>query len=29
VDKMEAGHKGRVLADAGAFLARMEAGEVV
>jgi deoxyribodipyrimidine photolyase-related protein len=28
-DKMEAGHKGRVLADAGVFLARMAAGEVV
>ena len=28
-DKMEAGHKGRVLAEAQAFLVRMEAGEVV
>jgi deoxyribodipyrimidine photolyase-related protein len=28
-DRMEAGHKGRVLADAGAFLARMEAGDAV
>ncbi len=28
-DKMEAGHKGRVLTDAEAFLVRMDAGEVV
>jgi deoxyribodipyrimidine photolyase-related protein len=28
-DRMEAGHKGRVLADAGAFLVRMDAGEAV
>ncbi len=28
-DKMETGHKTRVLADADAFLARMEAGEGV
>jgi deoxyribodipyrimidine photolyase-related protein len=28
-DKMEAGHKGRVLAEADAFLVRMEAGEGV
>jgi deoxyribodipyrimidine photolyase-related protein len=28
-DRMEAGHKDRVLADADAFLARMEAGEAV